>query len=89
MKLELKKKLIADVEAKFGKDSGRVIEYLYEAGTLDDCLARQHMAKVETFNRLLSTDISEVRIHEGVGIDYGLTRERVGQLGRNTSNYRP
>lgn len=74
MKLELKKKLIADVEAKFGPGSGRVIDYLYEQGTLDDILARRHMLKVEFFYRMLTTRTIPNQIYEDLAEDFGVTR---------------
>jgi hypothetical protein len=77
MKLELKKKLIADVEAKFGPGSGIVIEYLYEAGTLDDCLARRHMARVEEFTRLLISNDDITQIHFNIAQDYSTTDRTV------------
>jgi hypothetical protein len=82
MKLELKKKLIADVRDKFGanSDPGKVIEYLYEQGTLDDVLAEGHMIKVDLFHRLMNTDLVKVQIEQDLAEDYGCSRQFVNHL---------
>lgn len=80
MKLELKKKLIADVRDKFGEQGAAVVEYLFEMGTLDEILARKHVVRAEMFNRLLTTKRSKRQLEEDIAEDCGITRDRVFQL---------
>lgn len=81
----VKTKLIEDIRRNLGVDATSIVQYLYDFGTLDDCLARQHVAKTEVIRLMTTTDLSERTIHGDVAEDLGLTRERVGQLGRNIS----
>lgn len=76
----VQKELIEDIRQKTGMDATAVIEYLYAKGTLDDCVARQHVVKAEFLRRLASTDIKETQLKQDIGEDYGITRERVHQI---------
>lgn len=75
--------LIADIAKRTGVDPTTVINCLYQMGTLDDVLARQHAAKVRVMQLYVTTDFSEREIHARVADELGLSRTRVGQLGRS------
>jgi len=76
----VKDELKADIRQRFGHDADKVIDYLFDRGTLDDCLARQHVAK-SRFERLYIVSTSSARqVMEDVAFDLGLTRVRVLQM---------
>lgn len=76
----VKEELIKDLTQKFGAHAGPMVEYLFDMGILDDVLARKHVVKVEVFRRMTASTTPERTIHEQVGWDYGLTRQRIHQL---------
>lgn len=82
MRLNIRKRIKDDVLNKFGPmaDPQRVIDYLYENGTLDDVLARKHMIRVELFRRLLTENIRMIQIEEDLAEDFGCTRQFVNHL---------
>ena len=80
----VQKELIEDIRQKIGMDATAVIEYLYSKGTLDDCMARQHVVKAEFMKRLVSTDIPERSIMGDIGDEYGMSRTWVLRLVRST-----
>lgn len=90
MRLELKKKMIADVREKFGMnvDPAKVIEYLYENETLDDVLARKHLLKTEFFDRMLKTDHCISQIQEDLATDFSVDRTWVNKLVTTPHNTR-
>lgn len=85
---KVKEALIADLSQKTGMDCRAVVEELFKRGTLDDCLARQHVAKAEFFRRLCNSDKLVSQIQEDIAGELGYTRERVHQLVTNWSDRR-
>lgn len=76
----VKTRLITELNAKFGIDSSKAVDYLYEHGMLDDCRVRMHVVREEVVHRFVSTQMNTSQIHEEVGMEFGLTRERVSQI---------
>lgn len=71
-----------DVQSIFGECASGVVDYLFDRGTLDDCIARQHVA-LDMFREQYGMDSRSARQVAGdVGEDLGMTRERVGQIVR-------
>lgn len=70
----VKEELKSDVRKRFGAGSERIIEYLFDMGTLDDTLARKHMIAATAFDTLLTTTDSELCVDEGMAIRYGVGR---------------
>jgi hypothetical protein len=80
---KVKDRLLKEIEEKFGPDAPVVIEYLFDAGTLDDCLARRHVIRSEMYSRLTNPRLlkfSKRRIEEDLAEDFGLTRSCIFQI---------
>lgn len=61
-------------------DPADVVGRLYDLGALDDSLSRRAVVRAEFPVRYASCDRSARDIHGEIAEEYGLTRERVGQL---------
>lgn len=75
---QLSKALRKDVGER--ADPAEVVGRLYELGALDDSLSRRAVVRAEFPARYASCDRSAREIHGDLADEFGLTRERVGQL---------
>jgi hypothetical protein len=64
-------------------DPADVVSRLYDLGALDDSLSRRAVVRAEFPARYASCDRSAREIHGEIADEYGLSRERVGQLLRS------
>jgi hypothetical protein len=61
-------------------DPAAIVDRLYELGALDDSLSRRAVVCAEFPTRYAACDRSARDIHGEIAEEYGLSRERVGQL---------
>lgn len=66
-------KLKADVVKRFGPGAAAVIEYLYDYGTIHDGCVRNHMIKVDTFEKSLVEKRKTFHIHIDVADMYSVS----------------
>ena len=80
---KMKDAMRLDIVSRFGEDAGKALDYLFDYGTIDDQMARNHNICVEMFKRLQTTRTSRRQLEHDIAEDFGLSRGRVFALVTN------